>query len=189
VGVVGIVAELWRWPVEPMGGERLRALRLTARGVNGDRVHEVAGTFTPEEAERLRGWRATYPFNLDAGVDTEHPPWAMVTGGPRRRTFRWGDPRLAHALEADLGRPVELRREPDVTRPVVLTAVRPAAPVDLRANLVLHLEPQEEAWVGAVLAFAGGARLEVTVAHAPAGVLARVLAPGRVGAGEAVELA
>src|ERR1700686_617075 len=35
--VIGRVRELWRYPVKSMGGERLRAAMLTARGIPGDR--------------------------------------------------------------------------------------------------------------------------------------------------------
>src|SRR6266851_10436330 len=35
--VIGRVRELWRYPVKSMGGERLQASVLTARGIPGDR--------------------------------------------------------------------------------------------------------------------------------------------------------
>ena len=37
--VVGSVAELWRFPVKSMRGERLDQMELTERGVLGDRMH------------------------------------------------------------------------------------------------------------------------------------------------------
>jgi uncharacterized protein YcbX len=37
----GALAGLARWPVKSMAGERLRAARLNARGVGGDRTHAL----------------------------------------------------------------------------------------------------------------------------------------------------
>jgi uncharacterized protein len=236
----GTVAQLWRWPVKSMAGERVQALRVDGRGAGGDRTHAVLHEhkgqikpLTAREAPRLLAWRARYPFNLDGGLDPARPPFAVVTG-PDGRSFRWGDPRLRHALTADLGRPVELRRDLDgqqdlprtllITTQATLEALGQElhGPVDLRRfrpNLHLDLDAPAWAeldWEGCELEFAGGVRLKllepcercaIPTRHPDTqikwpyllrhltdmhqqffGINARVLAGGRIAAGESVAL-
>jgi uncharacterized protein YcbX len=181
----GTVAQLWRWPVKSMAGERVQALRIDGRGAGGDRTHAVlhehkgeSRPLTAREAPRLLAWQAHYPFNANGGLDPARPPFAVVTA-PDGRSFRWGDPRLRHALAADLGRPVELRRDiegiQDLPRTLLITTEASLqslgeelnGPIDLRRfrpNLHLDLDADawaELAWEGAELAFAGGLRLRL----------------------------
>jgi uncharacterized protein YcbX len=228
----GTVAAMWRWPVESMAGERVDGLRVDGRGAGGDRTHTVTSggePLTAREAPRLLAWSAAYPFNLGAGLDPAHPPFAVVTA-PDGHSYRWGDPRLRSALAADLDRPVELLRDVERIRSLQLTteaslmalAREVDGPVDLRrfrGNVHLDLDGPawaDEGWHGAELAFAGGVRLRVlepcerssvvtlhpdtqaewpglldrlTSAHGGRfGFNARVLAGGRIGVGEAVEV-
>jgi uncharacterized protein YcbX len=181
----GTVAALWRWPVKSMAGERVNAMRVDGRGAGGDRTHAVLyehkgewRRLTAREAPRLLAWRALYPFNLGGGLDPARPPFAVVVG-PDGHRYRWGDPRLRNALEADLGRPVRLVRDvqgmPDLARTLLVT-LQPTldalgeelgAPVDLRRfRTNLHLNVGVPAWSelsleGAELAFAGGVRLKL----------------------------
>jgi len=182
----GTVSRLWRWPVKSMGGEEVRALSLDARGVGGDRTHAVLhehkGAWKPltaREAPGLLAWRASYPFNLDAGLDPAKPPLAMVAQPDGVHTFQWGDPLLRTALEEDLGRTVRLERNvagmPDVPGQILLTVgatVRALASelgteLDLRRfrpNLHLELDAApwaEEQWAGATVEIEGGVRLAV----------------------------
>ena len=237
----GTVQRLWRWPVKSMAGEELRALSLGPRGVGGDRSHAVLhhhkGTWRPltaREAPRLLAWSAAYPFNLDAGLDPDSPPHAIVTEPEGVRHWRWGDPRLRSALERDLGKELRLERDvtgiPDVPGTVLVTvagtlaalAGELATEVDARRfrtnlHLALDAEPWAElAWAGAEVELEGGVRLRIEEAcercaiptrdpdtqekwpgllrHLTAehgqdfGVLARVIAPGRVHAGEHVRI-
>jgi uncharacterized protein YcbX len=181
----GTVAQLWRWPVKSMAGERVRALRVDGRGAGGDRthavIHEHKGEHKPltaREAPRLLAWHAAYPFNKDGGLDPARPPFAIVTA-PDGRSYRWGDPRLRTALEADLGRPVQLRRDThgiqDLPRTLLVTfesTLRALGdelhgPVELRRfrpNLHLDLDAPawgELDWEGGELAFANGVRLRL----------------------------
>jgi uncharacterized protein YcbX len=181
----GTVAELWRWPVKSMAGERVQGLRADGRGVGGDRTHALVHLhkgelkpLTAREAPRLLAWQATYPFNRDGGLDPARPPFAVVTA-PDGRAFRWGDPRLRHALEADLGRPVQMRRDvqgiQDAPRTLLVTTAATLAalseeldgPIDLRrfrTNLHLDLDVpawDELGWEGCELVFAGGVRLRL----------------------------
>jgi uncharacterized protein YcbX len=181
----GTVAQLWRWPVKSMAGERVQALRVDGRGVGGDRSHAVTaerkGQITPltaREAPRLLAWQARYPFSRNGGLDPARPPFAVVTA-PDGRSFRWGDPRLRHALTADLGRPVQLRRDiqgiQDLPRTLLITSEATLralgtelhGPVDLRrfrTNLHLDLDVPgwaELGWEDHELHFAGGVRLRL----------------------------
>ena len=53
------VAELWRYPVKSLAGERLDSVEITADGLAGDRVvqvHDVEGRIvTARTAPRLLG--------------------------------------------------------------------------------------------------------------------------------------
>jgi uncharacterized protein YcbX len=181
----GRVLELWRWPVKSMGGEPVRATRVDPRGVGGDRAHAVEAEhkgawrpLTAREAPRLLAWRAAYPFAPDAGLEPGSPPAATVTG-PDGRVWSWGDPRLRHALESDLGRPIRLRRDArglqDLEGTVLVTAEATAralanelgTPLDLRrfrTNIHLELDAPpfaELGWEGATLRLAGGVVLRL----------------------------
>jgi len=181
----GTVAGLWRWPVKSMAGERVNALRLDGRGAGGDRTHAVTHVhkgelkpLTAREAPRLLAWRAAYPFNLDGGLDPARPPFATVTA-PDGHSYRWGDPRLRTKLEADLGRPVQMRRDvegiQDAPRTLLVTTQASLdalseeldTPIDLRRfRPNVHLETDAAAWEdlgweGAELAFSGGVRLRL----------------------------
>ena len=181
----GTVAQLWRWPVKSMAGERVRAMRVDGRGAGGDRTHAVIHAhkgerkpLTAREAPRLLAWRARYPFTADGSLDPARPPFAHVTA-PDGRSYRWGDPRLRHALAADLGREVELRRDlagiQDAPRTLLITTEATLqalgaelhGPIDLRRfrpNLHLDLDAPgwaELGWEGHELAFAGGVRLRL----------------------------
>lgn len=182
---MGTVAALWRWPVKSMAGERVDALRVDGRGAGGDRTHAVLyehngmrKPLTAREAPRLLAWQARYPFNINGGVDPARPPFAIVTA-PDGRSFRWGDPRLKHALADDLGRPIELKRDvhgiQDLERSLLVTTAASlralgdelGGPVDVRRfrpNLHLEIDVpgwDELGWEGGGLVFAGGVRLRL----------------------------
>src|SRR5690349_266429 len=87
------VAELWRYPVKSMAGERLDAATLTEAGLDGDRAAWIedprGGLVTARTRPRLLGHHAT--LGPDGGV--------LVDGR------RWNDPAVARdvALAADEG--------------------------------------------------------------------------------------
>ena len=89
------VAELWRYPVKSMRGERLQEARLTGDGVAGDRLVHVAGAhgvLTARTRPGLLGLSATL---RDDGV-------ALVDGRP------WWEPSVGAAVEAAAGADAEL---------------------------------------------------------------------------------
>lgn len=113
----GTVLSLHRWPVKSLAGEPAQALRFDERGVAGDRaqalydVHKGAPRrLTAREAPRMLAWGAAYPGTPDAALDPATLPLPRLTA-PDGHGFGWDDPALPAALEADLGRPVELRRD------------------------------------------------------------------------------
>jgi uncharacterized protein YcbX len=183
------VLELWRWPVKGMGGERMPSLRLDARGVGGDRSHAVLrreddGTWmalSERQQPRLAAWTAAYPFNIGANVNPASPPLALATS-PAGRTFVWNDPRLRHALEDDLGHPVDLRRDIaglQHAERTVLISWGDADPRVLRSNV--HLDGGDDVAVpGQTLEFPGGVRLRVLRPCPRGGAYARVVGSGRV---------
>ncbi|TMA32165.1 MAG: MOSC domain-containing protein [Deltaproteobacteria bacterium] len=85
------LAELWRYPVKSMGGERLTRALLTASGVEGDRAVLVrwprGRIVTARTRPALLGLHATM------GADRE----PLVDGRP------WRDPEIARRVEAAAG--------------------------------------------------------------------------------------
>src|SRR2546421_11215766 len=84
------VAELWRFPVKSMRGERLPTARLTEDGVEGDRIVHVRGrhnVLTARTRYKLLGLSAT------TGPDGE----PLVDGRP------WDHPRTVAAIKEAAG--------------------------------------------------------------------------------------
>src|SRR4051794_26956961 len=113
----GTVLSLYRWPVKSLAGEPAEALRLTRRGVAGDRAHALfhehkgaPARLTIRTAPRMLHWAASYPDAPGEALDPDDPPLPVLTA-PDGATFVWDDPALPAALAADLGRPVELGRD------------------------------------------------------------------------------
>jgi uncharacterized protein YcbX len=112
----GTVAALHRWPVKSLAGEPVTTLDVERRGAAGDRAHALYDEFkghprrlTARQTPRMLLWSAAYG---DQPVGFDDPPVPTLTapgGGP---AYRWDDPALPAALEADLGHPVHLRRDP-----------------------------------------------------------------------------
>jgi uncharacterized protein YcbX len=98
------LAEIWRYPVKSMAGERLAAAHLLSTGIPGDRVVQVwTGTdriLTARNHPKLLGHRATL------GPD----------GEPRVDGLAWTDPEVARRVEAAAGAGARLRRFDGVER-------------------------------------------------------------------------
>ena len=78
------VAELWRYPVKSMGGERLDAVRIDARGVHADRLWAVR--------------------DLELGAITTARRLPMLL----QCTARWADAEQGPPADAGPGRPAEV---------------------------------------------------------------------------------
>ena len=156
-----------------MAGESLRSARLDGRGLGGDRTHALWHAFpagvrplTVREAPRMLLGRAAYPGDAaDDALDPGAPPEPEITA-PDGRTYAWGDEGLPAALDIDLGKEVELRRDErgqqDLRDTVLITTrashealeAEMGQPVDLRrfrTNLHLDVDAPayaEEDWQG-----------------------------------------
>src|SRR3954451_6732906 len=191
----GFVQAVWRFPVLGMAGEQLRSTQIDARGVAGDRQHYARGPegpLTAQDVPELARWSATFPFNPDGAVYADKPPpFPLLSAQDGTKSWRWGDPRLSFALERSLGRPVELIRDLEMTRGVIVSAVAPDVPRSLAGiNVQLALElPGAGGWAGRELIFRDGVRLRLVASRADGpGIEARVVEAGRVLLGEPVRL-
>jgi hypothetical protein len=96
------VAELWRYPVKSMGGERLTRALLRPDGIAGDRVVHVADaggtTVTARTAPRLLGHKSTLGADGEPRIDGH--PWTAPevaqavrnAAGDDARLVRWDGP-------------------------------------------------------------------------------------------------
>jgi hypothetical protein len=187
----GTVKSIWRWPVLPLAGERLRSTRLDERGVAGDRRHLIRGPdgpLTAQDAPALTAWRAAFPFNPDGAIVRREPPYPLLHGDGA--SFRWGDPRLQSRLERLTGLALEFVRDADTVQPVVVAAVPPDADAALAGvNVQLDIALPAGGWAGSELRFADGVRLRLISSRADGpGIETRVIVGGRIVIGEAVEL-
>ena len=98
------VAEIWRYPVKSMGAERLEQARLSALGIDGDRVVQVRShddaLVTARSHPDLLGHHAT--------LDTAGEP--LVDGRP------WRDPRVLADVRQIAGPEATLIRDDSVDR-------------------------------------------------------------------------
>jgi hypothetical protein len=192
--VEGFVQTLWRYPIAGMAGERLRSTQVDSRGVAGDRQHYAGGPegrLTAEDLAGLAGWTATFPFNPDGAIVPDNePPFPVIAAPGGLKSWRWGDPRLGFALERGLGRPIELVREPESSRPVVVAATTPEIPAAIAGiNVQLALELPGGGWAGRVLEFRDGVRLRLVASRGDGpGIETRVVEAGRIVLGEPVTL-
>lgn len=109
----GVVAELWRFPVKSMGGERLEEACITSQGVQGDRglalldeaTHEVISA-SNRHFPGLLDMRAT--FLESPRPDTALPPVRITL--PDGRSGTTDSPTLPTLLSSHFGRSVALVR-------------------------------------------------------------------------------
>jgi hypothetical protein len=190
----GFVQTLWRFPVLGMKGEQLRSSQVDTRGIAGDRQHFATGPegmLSPQDLPRLALWTAAFPFNPDGAIVPDRPPpFPLLTTPNGTKSYRWGDPRLLYALERDLGRSVELVRDLELTRGVIVAATPPEGErAAAGINVQLRLDPPPGGWAGRELAFRDGVRLRLVASRGDGpGIEARVVEAGRLLLGEPVTL-
>ncbi len=107
---IGIVKELWRYPVKSMLGERLDRFEIGERGVIGDRawaLRECANgrIVSAKKFARMLDCRATYEA---APIDNEAAPIKITT--PDGQVLHASDIDAAAQLSAALGREVAIER-------------------------------------------------------------------------------
>ena len=96
------VAELWRYPVKSLGGERLSTLKLVADGVEGDRAW---GILDRSDGRILTGRRAPALLFAVARLGSDGRPRIELPDG---RELVGPGPATDEALSAWLGKPVTL---------------------------------------------------------------------------------
>lgn len=205
---VGIVEDLWRYPVKSMAGEQLTQAPVDVRGILGDRLYAVRDT-----DGKLGGGADTRRFvRMDGllGFQAAYlPDLTPVITLPDGRTVRGDDEHVHWAISDGLDRPgVTLVREDVISHfdseplhVVTTTSLRlaDAAPDRrrVRPNVVLRIEDgihdgtvdqPERAWVGRELHIGTHLVVAVVGRHDQLGVSARVVIPGRVRVGDAVTL-
>src|SRR5579872_802023 len=103
--VIGVVADLWQYPVKSLLGEQRERVWLDQRGVIGDRLYAVrdeAGKFGSGKTTR-RFRRIEGLFRFRAVYDGDVPLLTFPDG----TTWRGDDPAIHAALSTDLRMPVK----------------------------------------------------------------------------------
>jgi uncharacterized protein YcbX len=112
--ILGTLAEIWRYPVKSMGGERVQATFLKPRGVAGDRCWAVIDSERKEIASAKR-WPELLNFRaslcagddlIESGYEEEVPDVELKS--PQGDVFRARDAEAGDRLSAQLERPVHL---------------------------------------------------------------------------------
>lgn len=160
---VGLVADLWRYPVKSFGGERVRSIFVGPYGFHGDRrfaaITPEGTVLTARRKSALLGFRARFP-------DADQIEHARVTT-PGGQDLAVDDPELARALTRALGHDTQMARSGAGVfdaAPIHIVTDRSLRQVDdwvgqeldvarFRPNVVLELEPElgafaETEWVG-----------------------------------------
>src|SRR4051794_35655022 len=117
MSVVGTVAEIWRYPVKSMGGERVARSAIAARGLHADRMWAVRDveldTFTT-----ARRW----PILLQCGARFAQDPTGRRAGPgevleviitfPDGSEVSSADPAISDRLSELIGKPARLEPLP-----------------------------------------------------------------------------
>jgi uncharacterized protein YcbX len=170
--VSAIVLELWRYPVKSLLGERLEAIEVEARGLQGDRRFAVTDRHGKIGSGKTTRRFRLLPglFDLRARIEGER---ALVTL-PDGRELHVGDPRLDRFVSARYGDDLHLVEESSVSyhdaAPLHLLTTAsltwlqarlPASEVDrrrFRPNILLDVvgsELVEDGWVDKRFALGG----------------------------------
>lgn len=110
---LGEVAELWRYPVKSLGGERISEAVCDRRGIVGDRwwaVRDADGKLGSGKTTR-RFRRMPGLLSISARLDGDGVAWVELPSGERARA---GDPAAAELVGAVVGEAVTLEEESDV---------------------------------------------------------------------------
>jgi uncharacterized protein len=167
---LGVVAELWRYPVKSFLGERLDEVELDARGVVGDRafaVRDANGKFgSGKTTRRFRLLRGLFDFaaaTCDGDVEVRAPDGSV---------FRVGDPALAALLSDRYSEPLAVLPEEtvphfDAGAVHLLTTSSLELMGDAgdtrryRPNIVVETNASEDEWIGSTIAV-GSSTLRVS---------------------------
>jgi len=110
--LVGVVEELWRYPVKSMLGEQLTATEVAQRGLLGDRAYALRDTSDGKiaTAKNPRKWPTLFGYSAvltSAPKADEKMPSAQITL-PDGTTINTDQPDAARILSAALKREIKL---------------------------------------------------------------------------------
>ena len=171
--VVGHLAAMSRFPVEPLSGESPDTALLRDGGLFGDRVFGLTDRATGRALDPspvVFSYSARYMEDL---IAEELDRWTRVRN-PEGREFTVTDPEWVSEMSNRLGRTVALQRRVSpsvlrlISRPTLRLAERtygaPLEPARLRANLFVEINEgrafEEDKWMGHSLRI-GEALLEI----------------------------
>jgi uncharacterized protein len=144
---IGTVTQLWRYPVKSMGGERLESVRLTRRGIPGDRGWAIwdetrRGISGGKRLPALRMCRARYPGEPVAGAAS--PPAEITLPDGSRVASDSAD--ATRRLSELLGKPVTLQAlGPAGTDTAPRITMQDETPESVRAlNGLIEGEPEPD---------------------------------------------
>lgn len=110
--LVGRIAEIWRYPVQSMGGEQLTQTALSGDGVPGDREYGIVDPGIGEVVSASQGrkkWRGLVTLSArlrEPPAAGKLPPVEIVT--PEGEALRGDQQDIDQRLGAILGQPVHL---------------------------------------------------------------------------------
>ena len=176
--VIGHLATLRRFPVEPLGGETPSEAFLSVDELSGDRVGvlldgETGGRIGPEAAPYLLRCGARF-FDQTPGAGLESRVLVRLEGAGE---YALSDPAWLVEISKRLGRPVRLAARADLhdgsgaadahqthTQFLERAYGRPLEPARFRANFLVDVHGgrpfEEEGWVGKRI-WIGGAELDI----------------------------
>jgi hypothetical protein len=107
---VGILSEIWRYPVKSMLGEQLHELAISVRGGMGDRVWalrdlESTRIASAKKYSRLLEFRASYEC-----LPSNECPGRVRIEFPDGRAFDAEEAGVSEAISAVIGKPLRLER-------------------------------------------------------------------------------
>ncbi len=177
--VVGSLAALQRFPIEPLGGEPANVAPVSGAGLLGDRAYDLCERATgepiaPASSPLILFYGARF---MDDMVSEDLDAWTRVRD-PSGAEMPIADPRWLEELGRVLGKELDLRRRPVddvagplrlITRPTLRLAERsygsPLEALRIRANLLIEVPEgkafEEDHWVGRRIGI-GDTVLEVT---------------------------
>jgi hypothetical protein len=130
---IGLVADLWRYPVKSFGGERVRKIFVGPFGFHGDRrfaaITPDGSVVTARRKSAILGFRARFP-------DPDHIERPSVIA-PNGQQLEIDDPELSALLSAELGHDAQMARSGG--------GVFDAAPIHIVTDTSLR---QMDEWVG-----------------------------------------
>ena len=95
---VGVVSELWRFPVKSMAGERLETAELSLNGVVGDRAYALIDL---ETGKKVSAKNSDFPNFLDCRAAFVEPPQLGRSVPPVRIILTNGKSVTSDAAGAD----------------------------------------------------------------------------------------